>query len=67
LDNLSVEQCREFESELYKYVETMYPTILKSISEKKTLDDALKAEMEKVVGEFRDRFASERQAAAKTA
>ncbi len=67
LDNLSVEQCREFESELYKYVETMYPTILKSISEKKTLDDALKAEMEKVVGEFRDRFASERQVAAKSA
>ncbi len=67
LDNLTVEQCRQFESELYKYVETMYPTILKSISEKKTLDDALKAEMEKVVGDFRDRFVSERQVAAKTA
>jgi F-type H+-transporting ATPase subunit alpha len=67
LDNLAVEQCREFESELYKYVETMYPTILKSILEKKTLDDALRAEMEKVVGDFRDRFVSERQAAAKTA
>ncbi len=63
LDNLTVEQCREFESELYKYVETMYPTILKSISEKKTLDDALKAEMQKVVGDFRDRFVSERGAA----
>jgi F-type H+-transporting ATPase subunit alpha len=61
LDGLDVEQCREFESELYKYVETMYPTILKSINEKKTLDDALKLEMEKVVGEFRDRFVSERQ------
>ncbi len=67
LDNLTTEQCREFEGELYKYVETMYPTILKSISEKKTLDDALKAEMQKVVGDFRDRFVSERQAAAKTA
>ncbi len=65
LDNLTVEQCREFESELYKYVETMYPTILKSIAEKKTLDDALKAEMEKVVGDFRDRFVSDRQTAAK--
>ncbi len=64
LDHLSVEQCREFESELYKYVETMYPTILKSINEKKTLDDSLKAEMEKVVGDFRDRFVSERQASA---
>ncbi|MGH9557211.1 MAG: F0F1 ATP synthase subunit alpha [Terriglobales bacterium] len=66
LDSLTVEQCREFESELYKYVDTMYPTILKSILEKKTLDDALKAEMEKVVGEFRDRFVSERQVAAKS-
>ncbi len=63
LDNLTVAQCRDFESELYKYVETMYPAILKSIAEKKTIDDALKAEMEKVVGEFRDRFVSERQAA----
>ncbi|MGH9510054.1 MAG: F0F1 ATP synthase subunit alpha [Terriglobales bacterium] len=67
LDGLAVEQCREFEAELYKYVETMYPTILKSINEKKTLDDALRLEMEKVVGEFRDRFVSERQVAAKTA
>jgi len=48
-------------------VETMYPTILKSINEKKTLDDALRAAMEKVVGEFRDRFVSERHVATKTA
>ncbi len=67
LDNLTVEQCREFENELYKYVETMYPTILRSISEKKTLDDALKAEMQKVVGDFRDRFVSERHVATKSA
>src|SRR5437868_522603 len=64
LDELPVAQVREFEAELYKYVETMSPGTLKAIDEKKTLDDALKAEMTKLINEFKERFVSERQAAA---
>jgi len=64
LDELPVAQVREFEAELYKYVETMSPATLKAIDQKKTLDDALKAEMTKLINEFKERFVSERQAAA---
>src|SRR5213082_3343522 len=45
LDNLPVEQVRDFEAELYRYVDTSNPGLLRTIMEKKTLDDALKAEM----------------------
>jgi len=64
LDELPVAQVREFEAELYKYVETMSPGTLKAIDQKKTLDDALKAEMTRLINEFKERFVSERQAAA---
>jgi F-type H+-transporting ATPase subunit alpha len=64
LDDLPVEQCREFEAELYKHVETMAPGIFKDIEEKKVLDDQLKEQMNKAIGECKERFLAERQAAA---
>jgi F-type H+-transporting ATPase subunit alpha len=64
LDDMAVEDCRPFESGLYEYVDTMNPGLLKSIEEKKVLDDQLKAEMTKVIKEFKERFLAERQAAA---
>src|SRR5262249_2764078 len=39
LDDLPVDQVRDFEAELYKYVDTSNPGLLRSIMEKKTLDD----------------------------
>ncbi len=63
VDDLPVEQCREFERGLFKHVETMSPGLLRTIAEKKTLDDALKADLSKLVGEFKQRFVSEQQAA----
>jgi F-type H+-transporting ATPase subunit alpha len=65
LDELPVEQCRAFEQELYKYVDTMNPGLLQAIETKKTLDDQLKADMKKLLSEFKERFAGERQLAAK--
>ncbi len=47
---------RAFETELYKYVETANPKLLRTIMEKKTLDDAMKAEMTKVIKEFKEQF-----------
>jgi F-type H+-transporting ATPase subunit alpha len=64
LDDLPVEQCREFERGLFKHVETMNPGLLRTIAEKKALDDALKADLSKAVAEFKQRFVSEQQATA---
>jgi F-type H+-transporting ATPase subunit alpha len=63
LDDLEVEQIREFESELYKYVDSMNSKLLDTIMQKKTIDDALKADLEKTLKEFKQRFVSERQPA----
>jgi F-type H+-transporting ATPase subunit alpha len=65
LDDLAVEEVRDFEQQLYQYADTMNPGLLKAIMEKKTLDDALKAELHRLVEECKQRFVSERQAAAK--
>src|SRR5437868_3774836 len=64
LDDLPVDQVRDFEAELYKYVDTSNPGLLRSIMEKKILDDNLKAEMTKVLKECKETFAVERQAVA---
>jgi F-type H+-transporting ATPase subunit alpha len=64
MDDLAIEDIRDFESELYKYVDTAAPTLLNTIMEKKNIDDALKAEMKRVLDEFKQRFVSERQAVA---
>ena len=55
---------KAFETELYKYVDTANPKLFSSIMEKKTLDDALKAEIQKTLTEFKQQFVSTRQAVA---
>ncbi|MCU1286337.1 MAG: synthase subcomplex alpha subunit [Acidobacteriales bacterium] len=64
LDDIAVEDVRAFEAELYKYVETVAPSLLSTIMEKKTLDDALKADMTKTLTEFKQQFVSQHQAVA---
>jgi F-type H+-transporting ATPase subunit alpha len=56
LDDLPVNKVREFEAALYKYVDTANPALLRTIMEKKTLDDALKAEMLTVIKEAKEQF-----------
>jgi F-type H+/Na+-transporting ATPase subunit alpha len=65
LDDMAVEQLRDFEAELYKYVDTSNPGLLRAIMEKKVLDDDLKAAMTKVIKEAKETFVQERQAVAK--
>src|SRR5208337_1052410 len=65
LDDMPIERLRDFEQGLYSYVETTNAGVLKSIEEKKVLDDDLKSSMTKVIKEYRERFASERQEVAK--
>jgi F-type H+-transporting ATPase subunit alpha len=64
LDDIPVDQVRDFEAELYKFVEATNAGVLRSIMEKKILDDALKAEMTNVIKQAKDTFVSERQAVA---
>ncbi len=63
LDDLAVDKLRDFETDLYKYVDNMNPKMWQTIMEKKTIDDALKADIEKTLKEFKQRFVSERQLA----
>jgi F-type H+-transporting ATPase subunit alpha len=62
LDDMAVEDVRPFEQGLYKYVDTMNAGLLQAIMEKKTLDDALKAEMKKALEEYKQRFVAEKSA-----
>jgi len=64
-DDLPVDQVRDFEAELYRYVDATNPALLRTIMEKKVLDDALKAEMTKVIKQCKEAFVAERQAVAK--
>ncbi|HWR36075.1 MAG TPA: F0F1 ATP synthase subunit alpha [Clostridia bacterium] len=64
LDELPVEQITAFEKHLYSYVETMNPGLFKAIEEKKVLDDAIKADLKKVINEAKERFAAEHATAA---
>jgi F-type H+/Na+-transporting ATPase subunit alpha len=65
LDDLPVNQVREFEAELYKYVDAAHPAVLRTIMEKKVLDDALKAQVQNVIKEAKQQFVTARQAVAK--
>jgi F-type H+/Na+-transporting ATPase subunit alpha len=64
LDNVPVNEVRRFERELLQFVETNHPSILKSIREKKALDDSIRAEIKKAADAFKERFTAAVAAAA---
>ena len=64
LDDLPVNQVREFEQELYKYVDATQGGLLHTIMEKKILDDGLKAQLTDVIKQAKQQFVSEREAVA---
>jgi len=58
LDDLPVDQCRKFEAEMYRFIENAHPSVLSTIREKKDIDDALKAQIQSALTEFKQRFVS---------
>jgi F-type H+/Na+-transporting ATPase subunit alpha len=64
-DDIAVDQVRDFETELYKFVDTTNPGLLRTIMQKKILDDGRKAEMSRVIKECKEAFVAELQAVAK--
>ncbi|HUK48817.1 MAG TPA: F0F1 ATP synthase subunit alpha [Terriglobales bacterium] len=61
-DDMPVEQVRPFEEELYRYVDATNPGVLRTIMEKKVLDDSIKAEMTKLIKECKEAFVQEHEA-----
>ena len=64
MDSVPVGDVRRFEGELLEFVGTNQGSILKSIREKKALDDGIKAEIKKAVEAFKERFTAAVAAAA---
>ncbi|MGH9658186.1 MAG: F0F1 ATP synthase subunit alpha [Bryobacteraceae bacterium] len=56
LDDLPIEQLRDFESELQRFVENAHAGLLAKIREQKTLDDALKSQLNAAIKEAKQRF-----------
>ena len=65
LDDLPVNQVRDFEKELYKYVDATNPGILRTVMEKKVLDDGLKGQLSSLIKEAKQQFVASREAVAK--
>ena len=63
-DSVPVNEVRRFERELLEFVDANHSSILKTIREKKALDDSIKAEIKKAVDAFKERFTAEVAAAA---
>ena len=59
LDDLPVEQCRQFEEELYRFIDNSHRGLWEEIRTKKALDDSLTAKVTDVIKEFKARFVSE--------
>ena len=66
LDDLPAETCRKFEQDLYAFLDNAHPAIWTQIREKKTLDDALRAELQNAVKEFKARFTAQQKQPATT-
>jgi len=64
LDNIALGDLRTFEAELYTYLETMAPGVLRGIAEKKQLDDEIKGAMNAAIKEFSSEYAARKAAAA---
>ena len=65
LDDLPVNQVRDFEKELYEYVDATNAGLLRTIMEKKILDDGLKAQLTDVIKQAKQQFVASREAVAK--
>jgi F-type H+-transporting ATPase subunit alpha len=67
LDDMPVNQVREFEKALYEYVDSTNPGLLRTIMEKKTLDDTLKGQLQNVIKEAKQQFVAAKQSQEKDA
>ena len=63
LDNVPVELVREYETDVFRFVETRHAQTLATLAEKKAIDDDLKAALNGLLKEFGEQFAARKNAA----
>ncbi len=63
VDDLPVEQIREFEEGLYSFFDNARPGVLEAIRTQKKLDDPIRKDLTDAINEYKKRFVSERQGA----
>jgi F-type H+-transporting ATPase subunit alpha len=67
LDDLAIEDCQPFELGLYEFMDNSYPTVGSQIVEKKQIDEPLRAEIRKMLDEYKAKFRAERKEKEKVA
>jgi F-type H+-transporting ATPase subunit alpha len=67
LDDIPVENVRNFEAGLLKFVENSHPGLLTSIREKKALTDEVKADLEQALKDYKERWTEETKISTRTA
>jgi F-type H+-transporting ATPase subunit alpha len=60
LDDLEVNEVRPFEQSFFKFLDTSHGALLQKIRDKKAIDDEIKAELEKVIKDAKEKFKTER-------
>ena len=56
LDDLPLDVLKKFESGLYAFLQKDRPEVLKNLTEKKVLDDAMKTQLTQALTEFKGKF-----------
>ena len=56
IDDVPVESVRKFEAEILAFMDRRHPELLKTIREKKIIDDTLKPQLEAAIKEFKGTF-----------
>jgi len=56
LDDIDATSVTKFEAELYPFIEAKYPSILEDIKTKQKIDDEIKAQLNKILDEFKATF-----------
>jgi F-type H+-transporting ATPase subunit alpha len=61
LDDLAVEDCLAFEAALHEFMDNSYPSVGRALVEKRQIDDPLRADLRKMLDEFKAKFMAERK------
>jgi F-type H+-transporting ATPase subunit alpha len=62
LDDMDVADVRPFEQAFYRFLDTSHGALLQKIRDRKAVDDEIKAELEKVIKEAKEKFKASRAA-----
>lgn len=67
LDDLAIEDCQPFEHGLYEFMDNSFPSVGSQLVQKKEIDEPLRAEIRKMLDEYKAKFRAERKEKEKVA